>query len=45
MNNVLRKRDTAVYKTLSTNPAVPPDVRMIFMQIQAEGPPMTYGDS
>ncbi len=43
MNNVLRKLDTTVYKTLSTNPVVPPDVRMIFTQINAQGPPMIFG--
>ncbi|MBK8148929.1 MAG: hypothetical protein IPK58_12155 [Acidobacteria bacterium] len=45
MNNHLRKRDTALYKTLSTNPDVPSDVRVIFQQIQAAGPPMNYGSS
>ena len=44
MNNVLRKIDTPVYKTLTTNPVVPPDVRMIFMQINAQGPAMNYGN-
>jgi hypothetical protein len=43
MNNVLRKKDTAVYKTLTSNAAVPPDMRMIFMQINAQGPAMNYG--
>lgn len=45
MNNVCRKRDTEVYKTLTTNQVVPPDMRMIFMQIQAQGPAMNYADS
>ena len=43
INAILRHADTAVYKTLSTNPVVPPDVRMIFMQINAQGPAMNYG--
>ena len=43
MNNVMRKLDTTVYKTLSSNPVVPPDVRMIFAQINAQGPPMIFG--
>lgn len=45
MNNVLRKIDTPVYKTLTTNPVVPPDVRMIFMQINSQGPAMNYGNN
>jgi hypothetical protein len=45
LNNHLRKHDTAVYKTLATNPVVPPDMRLIFQQIQAQGPPMTFGNS
>jgi hypothetical protein len=45
LNNVLRKADTAVYKTLATNPVVPADVRMIFMQINAQGPPMNFGNN
>jgi hypothetical protein len=44
LNNMMRVNDPAVYKTLPTNPAVPPDVRLIFIQIQAQGPPMDYGD-
>ena len=42
LNNMMFLNDTAVYKTLPTNPEVPPDVRMIFMQMQSEGPPMVY---
>lgn len=45
LNNVLRKQDTYVYKTLTTNPEVPGDIKTIFQQIQASGPPMNYGDS
>lgn len=45
INNTLRKRDTAVYKTLQTNPEVPADMRAIFLQIHASGPPMNYGSS
>jgi len=45
LNNMLRKHDTAVYKTLTTNQEVPPDLRVIFLQIHAEGPPMNYGSS
>ena len=44
INNFLRKRDTAVYKTLPSNPEVPGDVRAIFQQIHAAGPPMNYVD-
>ena len=44
INNVMRKLDQPVYKTLATNQVVPPDLRMIFMQIQAEGPPMNFGN-
>lgn len=43
LNNVLRKLDTTVYKTLDTNPVVPPDVRLIFAAINAAGPPMNFG--
>jgi hypothetical protein len=45
MNNALRKLDTPVYKTLTTNPIVPPDMRLIFIQINAEGPPMNFGNN
>lgn len=45
LNNVLRKADTYMYKTLTSNPEVPGDLRLIFSQIQAAGPPMNYGDS
>ena len=45
LNNALRKLDTPVYKTLSTNPVVPPDVRMIFTQINAAGPAMNFGNN
>ena len=45
INNFLRKKDTAVYKTLPSNSEVPPDVRAIFQQIHAAGPAMNYGDS
>jgi len=44
INTFLRRHDTAVYKTLATNPEVPGDVRTIFQQIQAQGPPMNFGD-
>lgn len=43
LNNVLRGADPFVYKTLTTNPIVPPDVRMIFMQMHAQGPAFNYG--
>ena len=43
LNNVLRKIDAPVYKTLTSNPIVPPDVRMIFSQINAQCPAMNYG--
>jgi len=42
-NNALRHGDKAVFKTLTTNPVVPPDVRMIFQQIHAQGPAFNYG--
>ncbi|MFL6466906.1 MAG: hypothetical protein ACJ72Z_03015 [Pyrinomonadaceae bacterium] len=45
LNNVLRGADTFVYKTLTTNPVVPPDLKMIFLQIQSQGPAMNYGDA
>lgn len=45
LNNVLRKSDTAVYKTLDTNPVVPPDLRMAFAQMNAVGPPMNFGNN
>ena len=45
INNHLRKHDTAVYKTLPTNAEVPPDMRTIFQQINAQGPPMNFGNS
>lgn len=45
VNNVLRKMDTPVYKTLATNPIVPTDVRLIFMQINAAGPAMQFGNN
>jgi len=43
INNALRHGDKAVFKTLTTNPVVPPDVRMIFIQIHAQGPAFNYG--
>lgn len=45
INNTLRKKDTAFYKTLPTNPEVPGDMRLIFQQIHAAGPPMNFGSS
>lgn len=45
LNNLLRKRDTPVYKTLASNPIVPADVRLIFQQINAAGPPMNFGNN
>lgn len=42
LNDMMFNNDTAVYKTLSTNPEVPPDVRLIFLQMQGEGPPMVF---
>lgn len=45
LNNLMRKLDTALYKTLTTHPEVPADLKLIFLQIQAEGPPMNYGSS
>lgn len=45
LNNALRRMDTPVYKTLPINPAVPGDVRLIFQQINAAGPPMNFGNA
>ena len=45
LNNVLRKADTQIYKSLATNPIVPQDVRQIFQQINAQGPPMNFGNN
>lgn len=45
INNFLRQNDTAVYKTLPSSPEVPGDVRVIFQQIHAAGPPMNYGSA
>ena len=42
INNFLRRNDAAVYKTLPSNSEVPADVRAIFQQIHAAGPPMTF---
>lgn len=43
LNNALRHADTDVYKNLTTHPVVPSDLKLIFLQIQAEGPPMNLG--
>lgn len=43
LNNTLRNADTEVYKNLTTHPVVPADLKLIFLQIQAEGPPMNFG--
>lgn len=45
LNNVCRKGDTEVYKNLTTHPVVPSDLKLIFLQIQAAGPPMNYAKS
>ena len=42
INNFLRRNDSAVYKTLPSNSEVPQDVRAIFQQIHAAGPPMIF---
>lgn len=42
LNSNLLKFDTEVYKTLESHPVVPPDMRIIFGQIKAAGPPMHY---
>lgn len=42
LNNVLRHVDQDVYKNLTTHPIVPADLKLIFLQIQAEGPPMVF---
>jgi len=41
INAFLRTNDSAVYQTLTINPEVPGDVRLIFQQIQASGPPVS----
>jgi hypothetical protein len=43
INMFLRTNDSVVYQTLTTNPVVPGDVRLIFQQIQASGPPVSPG--
>jgi hypothetical protein len=43
LNNALRHEDLTVYKNLTTHPVVPSDLKLIFLQIQAEGPPMAFG--
>jgi hypothetical protein len=45
LNIMLRKLDTIVYKTLTTNQEVPLDMRLIFSKIQAQGPPMNYASN
>jgi hypothetical protein len=45
LNNALRREDLEVYKNLTTHPVVPADLKLIFLQIQAEGPPMSMGAS
>src|SRR5262249_44266194 len=42
LNDMMFTNETAVYKTLSPNPEVPPDVRLIFLQMQADGPAMVF---
>ena len=43
LNNALRHEDSLVYKNLTTHPVGPADLKLIFLQIQAEGPPMSFG--
>ncbi|MBX7169376.1 MAG: hypothetical protein K1X72_00365 [Pyrinomonadaceae bacterium] len=45
LNNVLRHDDKDVYKNLTTHPKVPADLKLIFLQIQAEGPAMNFGNN
>jgi hypothetical protein len=42
LNNMMFTNDQRVYKTLTTNPKVPADLKPVFLQIQAEGPTMVY---
>jgi hypothetical protein len=42
LNSNLLKNDTEVYKMLDSHPIVPPDIKMIFLNIHAAGPPMHY---
>lgn len=42
LNNALRHEDPQVYKNLTTHPVVPGDVKLIFLQVQAQGPPMVF---
>jgi len=43
LNNALRHADREVYMNLTTHPLVPSDLKLIFLQIHAEGPPMNFG--
>ena len=45
LNNGLRRHDLEVYKNLTTHPKVPADLKLIFLQIQAEGPPMNFANT
>jgi len=45
LNIMLRKLDTVVYKTLTINQEVPLDMRLIFIKLQAQGPPMNYASN
>jgi hypothetical protein len=40
LNSFLRQEDKEVYENLTTHPLVPGDIKLIFLQIQAEGPAM-----
>ncbi|HRH41523.1 MAG TPA: hypothetical protein PKY82_07745 [Pyrinomonadaceae bacterium] len=43
LNNLLRHLDKEVYKNLTTHREVPPDLKLIFLQIQSQGPKMDFG--
>lgn len=45
LNTTLRRHDSEVYKNITTHPDVPADVKLIFMQAQAQGPAMTFGSA
>ena len=45
LNKNIRKFQRELYKTLTINQEVPPDLRSIFQQMHAAGPPMNYGNA
>lgn len=45
LNAILRDFDKEVYQNLTTHREVPADLKLIFLQIQAEGPAMNFGNN